>query len=154
MAISARLPDDQNVVRYVGGSHIDEITGVINGSAFDRTVKDVDGLSVTRRLFLDSDDTRDQQAIRDVIGSRLFLGKTAVFAEVNVGQVRSLPQASSLGIELEEDPLPAEGLRLANPAHALILGLPIKGESVGSLRSEVLNDQLARLIEHRFQARV
>lgn len=66
-----RLSPDAIVVRYVGGSHFDPGTGGINGSAFERTPKDVDGVSFARRGVHSTVVAVDRDAIRRVAASRL-----------------------------------------------------------------------------------
>ncbi len=146
------LERDEIVARYVGGAHIDAGTGQINGSAFDRTSKDVDGLSFTRRGMFAADSEADRAVIRQVVGSRLRLRRTAVFAEVEVGSALEALHAFESAIDFIEDPLDAEEDALANPAHALLIGYPFRGESIGSLKSEVAGDQLRLRIYDRFAA--
>lgn len=147
-----QLKPDELVARYVGGAHIDGETGQINGSAFDRTPKDVDGVSFTRRGMFAAEAEADRTVIRQVVGSRLRLGRTAVFAEVQVGSTLKALHEFESSIEFVEDPLEPEENALANPAHALLIGYPFKNESIGSLKSEVAGDQLRLRILDRFAA--
>lgn len=151
---SARLAREKNVARYVGGSHVDTNTGQVNGSAFDRGPKDIDGLSFTQLGVLAVDPVNDAIQIRRVVGSRLALGKSACFAELNVGTSLAALSDFDVAFAFVENPLPAEGSALANPAHALLLGLPFKGEDIASLRSELAGDLLALKIIRTFPARV
>lgn len=146
------LKHEETVVRYVGGAHVDGETGQINGSAFDRAPKDVDGLSFTRRSIFAADLDADRTAIRRAVGSRLRLGRTAVFAELRVGDALEALHRFESSIVFVEDPLAPDGDKLANPAHALLIGYPFKDESVGSLKSEVAGDQLRLQILDRFAA--
>ncbi len=146
------LPSDQVVARYVGALHIDPITGQINGSAFERSPKDTDGVSFTRRGMLAEDTDQDRAAIRGVVGSRLRLGRTAVFAELQVGDALAALERFDQDVSFVEDPLPAEGAMLANPAHALLIDLPFKGDHVGSLKSEAAGDYLRQCVRDRFPA--
>jgi hypothetical protein len=152
VAKAAPLKPDELVARYVGGIHIDGGTDQINGSAFDRTHKDVDGLSFTRRGVFAVDVQPDREAIRQAVGSRLRLGKTAVFVELQVGGALEALKGYDSEFEFIEDPLEAEGDALANAAHALLVGYPFKDEAVGSLKSEVAGDQLRLRILDRFRA--
>ena len=147
-----RLGRDEIVARYVGGAHVDLNTGQINGSAFDRTPKDIDGLSFTRRNILDDDCDADRAAIRQAVGSRLRFGRTAVFAELPVGIAAEALEPFDGEFFFVEDPLEAQGLALANLAHALLIGLPFRGEQVGSLKSEIAGDRLRVCIVDRFAA--
>jgi hypothetical protein len=147
-----RVDGAENVVRYAGASHYDDTTGEVNGSAFDRTLKDDDGLSVTRRGVFSKIQNTDENRIREVMNSRLTLGKKAIFVEVNVKQILSVLAEYEQNIFVEENPEQAEGTRLANPAHALVIGLPFVGEAVGSLKSEIASDKIRQIICHTFPA--
>lgn len=141
-----------DLARYVGGSHFDETTNQINGSAFDRMPKDHDGLSVNRCGVFDSNVDLDRQAMRVVTASRMKVGKTAVFIQFNTGAALDALAEFNQEILICEDPLPADGAALANPAHALVVGLPFKGESLGSLKSELAGARLRATIFDRFSA--
>lgn len=147
-----RLPSSETVVRYVGGSHFDPGTGGINGSAFERTPKDVGGVSFARRGVHSTVEADDRDAIRRVAGSRLKLGRNAVFAELQVGAALDVLREFAEDVFFRQDPLAAEGDKLADPAHALLIGFPFKGEQVGSLKSEVAGDRLRRCVSARFPA--
>lgn len=151
-ANQARIADIEDITRYVGASHFDPDTGQINASAFDRTSKDDDGLSVNRTRLFDSDVEKDRTELRRVMASRRTLGKTAVFAQLNVGEaIESLAEFDE-DIFVAADPLAATESALANPAHALVHGLPFKGEAVGSLKSELAGDRLRAVINDCFPA--
>ncbi|MBV8686165.1 MAG: hypothetical protein JOZ90_16450 [Alphaproteobacteria bacterium] len=140
------------MTRYVGGSHFDPDTGEVNGSAFERTPKDTDGVSVTRCRFFSAEVEKDHAEIRRIVGSRLKLGKTAVFVELNTGAILDALASFEEDVAVVEDPLPRDGEALPNPAHALIIGFPFKGEAVGSLRSEEAGDALRKIIRRKFPA--
>lgn len=146
------LDDSENAARYVGGLNFDPVTKRVNIEAFDRGVKDADGLSFTRTGMLAEEQNADDSMIRKIMGSRLAIGKNAVFAVVKVGD--AILSLSHFGMKFEfvADPLEEDGAKLANPAHALLLGLPFKGESVGSLNSELAGDLLVRAVNRLFWA--
>lgn len=146
------LNPEEEVVRYIGGSKFDSVTGQVGGSAFERPLKDKDGLSFTRRYVFSTDDEQDKKSIRKVFSSRMKVGSTAQFAQLQVGEaLASLREFDEL-FDFVEDPLTAEGDYLANPAHVLLEGLPFKGEVVGSLKSELAGDLLARCVTQVFSA--
>jgi hypothetical protein len=147
-----RLPETANIVRYVGGSNYSASTGVLNGIAFERPPKDVDGLSVTQRLVLARNSEKDKTEIRTVFASRMTLGKTAVFAELNVGRALSKLARFDEEFFFLADPLPESDQKLANPAHALLKGLPFVGDEVGSLKSELAGDLLRSVVHDVFSA--
>lgn len=125
---------------------------MINGSAFERTPKDTDGVSVDMRGVFSKDCETDISKIREVVGARRKLGKNSVFAELNVGTTLSVLHEFDETIAIVSRPLAVEGDLPADQAHAVILGLPFKGEATGSLRSEVAGDLLARRIIRTFPA--
>jgi hypothetical protein len=151
-----KLSDDKNVVRYVGGSHcsFDEAAKeiAVYPSAFDRNIKDSDGLSFIERLILSKNPKKDESEIRRVLASRRALGKTAHFAELNVGQALEVLSVFDTDFFFYEDPLSAEGEMLANPAHVLLNGLPFKGEPIGSLTSEWAGELLCGAVSRLFPA--
>jgi hypothetical protein len=140
----------ETFVRYVGGSHIHG--NEIDGGAFERSPKDADGVSIAIRRIFSKNSEEDIAQIRSVVGARLKLGKTGVFAELNVGTALSVLHEFEESITIELAPLAAEGDWPHDPAHGLILGLPFKGEQIGSLRSELAGDLLARRIIGKYPA--
>jgi hypothetical protein len=144
------VTDEQDFVRHVGGSHIH--SNVINGSAFERAVKDTDGLSICIRGIFSKEAEADVAAIRIAVGARRKLGSKSVFAEVNVGVALRVLHEFDDSITIDHAPLPAQEDIPADPSHALIVGLPFKGESTGSLRSELAGDLLARRIVRIYPA--
>jgi len=141
---------NKNFVRHVGGAHIHGT--VINGSAFERTAKDVDGVSISVRGVFSKNTASDLAEIRRVVGARRKLGKTSVFAELNIGTALAVLHEFDKTIEIVFSPLPAENDAPEDPSHALITGLPFKGEVIGSLRSELAGDLLARRIIQSYPA--
>jgi hypothetical protein len=138
------IDNDQNFLRHVGGSHIHG--DVINGSAFERAPKDVDGVSIAIRGVFSDDTQTDVAKIREVVGARRKLGRTSVFAELNVGAALSVLHEFEEAITIVLEPLSADDDGPEDPSHALILGLPFQGEAIGSLKSELAGDLLARRI--------
>ncbi|WP_156370209.1 hypothetical protein [Novosphingobium sp. Leaf2] len=144
--------DVEDITRYVGGSHFDAATGQVNASAFDRSPKDVDGLSVNRVGVFSREIRDDRFELRRVMASRMKIGKTAVFVQFNVGDALSALAEFEEEIFVAADPLVADGVGLANPAHAVIVGLPFKGEAIGSLKAELAGDRLRAVIKDTFPA--
>lgn len=141
-----RVDRHENVTRYAGGSHYDATTGEVNGSAFDREAKDADGLSVNRVGVLSRDKDEDRASTRRVLATRRTLGRTAIFVELNVGAALEALAEFEEDIFMCHDALEKEGDKAANPAHALVIGLPFKGEAVGSLKSELAGDRLRGVV--------
>jgi hypothetical protein len=150
--VGSKLAKTKSVVRYVGGAHLDPNTRMIGGSAFDRGPKDTDGLSFTQCGILAKQQAKDDNEIRRIIGSRIALGKTACFAELNVGEAIDALSNFERAFWFQLDPVPKDGEQLENPAQTLLIGLPFKGEAVGSLNSELAGDLLRRCIRRTFPA--
>lgn len=144
-----RVPAEENILRYVSLTGYDPDTGVVNGNAFERKPKDKNGLSVIRRGVFSSESDSDVAAIRFVSGKWLTIKKSGRFAELNVGgfygAISQLERDVS-DVAVVEDPLAPEDDKPANPAHALIIGLPFKGEAVGSLTSELVGDLIRKAV--------
>ena len=151
-----KLSADNNVVRYVGGGSIslgpNEGEFEIGAGAFERSTKDEDGLSFIERFVLAKQSNSDEDEIRRVLGSRRSFGKTAQFAELNVGKALEALSYFDNDFYFCEDPLPEDGEMLANPAHALLIGLPFKGEPAGSMTSELAGELLSGTVERIFPA--
>ena len=147
-----RVSENEDVTRYVGGAHFDGTTGQLNASAFDRTRKDDDGLSVNRVNVFSGDVNEDRTQLRQVMASRMSLGRSAIFAQLNIGAALAALAEFEEDLFVGRDPLGADGTKLANPAHALFIGLPFKGEAIGSLKAEIAGDRLRALVHDHFTA--
>jgi len=81
------LPSSDHIARYCGGSQIDE-DGQIAPTAFHlRQDQDEEYLSVHWLEILNkSDRISEISAVRDMMGKKLRLGKTAKIAILNVGE--------------------------------------------------------------------
>lgn len=137
-----RVGRHEKVVRYARPSDVHGDT--LNGSAFDRKAADRDGVSVCRLGVFQAEPVGDLDQIRRAMGSRLRLKPAGRLAEISVGAIEDVGREVDELLFVVEDALPAEGGHPANPAHALIDGLPFKGASVGSLSSELAGDLLRR----------
>lgn len=136
----------ENVVRLV--RHIDFKKGILGASAFDRPEKDHDGLSVTRRhVLIPDDDAADLKRIREVLGAWRMLKASHRLAQISVGDILAAGAEANRALSVVEDPIEAEPPKPANPAHALILGLPFAGAEKGSLDAVMASDLLARKID-------
>lgn len=145
------LSDSEVVVRYVGGAHIDSKTNEINGSAFERSPKDKDGVSFNRRNIFCYCEKCDRENIISIMKTRMTLGKKSRFAEIVVGDVLAkMAQEDGISIAFYEDFLDEEPGIPSNPAHAILKGLPFTGEKIGSLSSELAGDFLRQCIVHEY----
>lgn len=147
------LSDDEVIVRYVGGAHIDPKTKKINGSAFERSAKDTDGVSFNRRRIFCYGEICDRKKIINIMKTRMKLGKTSCFAEVLVKDaLEKLSTVEGISIIFLEDPLDGDNTKPCNPAHAIMEGFPFVGETIGSLSSELAGDLLRKCIIQEYPA--
>jgi len=145
------LSNSEVVVRYVGGAHIDPKTNEINGSAFERSPKDKDGVSFNRRNIFCYFEKCDRENIISIMKTRMNLGKKSRFAEIIVGDVLAkMSKEDGISIDFYEDFLDKEPGIPSNPAHALLKGLPFTGEKIGSLDSELAGDLLRQCIVNEY----
>ncbi len=107
------LPDGDNVVRYVGGSKLDD--GVVLPEAFNDML-----ISVNWLEFQDASKIEQIARVRKVL--RLKVGKTAVLAELKVAAIRDLD------LDVLENPLEAANEWPSAPCHAEIVGTPANSD--------------------------
>jgi hypothetical protein len=145
MARGDAVDAGENVVRLI--RHIDFKMGIVGSSAFDRPEKDHDGLSVSRRGVLASDEATDLRLIKEVLGAWRTLKASNQLAQISVADILAAGEEARRALLVIEDPVAAEPPKPGNPAHALILGLPFIGSDTGSLDALTAGDLLARKIE-------
>ncbi len=121
------LSDEDNVVRYVGGSKIDD-NGVVLPEAFDNPP-----ISVNWLEFHAGSKANQIACVRGVL--RLKIGRTAFFAELNVKKIRGL------GLDVLKDPLTATPIQPAAPCHAVIVGVAGNDE-----RHKLIFEKLADIV--------
>lgn len=147
-----RVDNHEDICRFVGVRAYDRVTKKADASAFSRKKKDHDGLSVNRRGVFSEDVNIDNANIRAVMRCRLSMKATETFIVLNTGAILDALTEFGREVFVCQDPLPADGDILANPAHALIVGLPFKDEPIGSMTSEAVGDILRRLVTDYFPA--
>ena len=133
----APLDDDHHVLRYVSARLMHD--GVVDGGAFLRKVKDVDGLSVNWLEWFPGSLEDQVTGVRRA--ARLEYGRTAGLARLNVGQSRSFvrenhPERPTLSFV--HDPLPAEDHHAADPSHSLIVGAPTQDGPEADLFADLI----------------
>lgn len=140
---AAHLPDGDNIVRYVGGSKIRE-DNRIDGSAFCRRI-DEDGLSVNWLEFFSGLAKQRQVAeVRRLIHLR-SLGTTAVFAELNVGDVKQQLRDELPDVYVINTPQPANDVfPQPDPSHCEIMGLPPAAAEDVAL---IIGDMIAKRVK-------
>lgn len=142
-ARGAPLADEHHVLRYVGGLSFDVDKGVVDGAAFLRKPKDVDGLSVNWLEWFPG-------ALEDQVGgvrraARLRYGRTAGLARLNVGRsINSVREKhpERLTLSFIHDPLPAVDKHAADPSHSLIVGAPFQDGP----EADLLGDLIAQCV--------
>lgn len=120
MAVS-EVPDRDDVVRYVG--QIGIRNGKVDGSQFRRRPGE-EGVSVNwLECFAQLGKTEQLAEVRRVI--HLQLGRNAVFAELNVGDIKQCLRAELPSVRVVRKPAPAnDRFPYADPSHGEIIGLP------------------------------
>ena len=143
---AAALPDRDHVVRYVGLAGVRD--GKVDGTQFCLRPGE-DGLSVNWLECFDHP-TNEQQivAVRRVI--HRSLGRQAVFAGLNVGDLRRHLRAELPDIRCVNTPQPPDD-RFPNPdpSHSDILGLP---PPAAANRALIIGDMIARRVKTLYPA--
>lgn len=131
---------DELIARYVSGGQVDG--DLISGEAFQLKPKDDGGLSVNWPAVFDADLGLAAGEIKR--RARITVRPSGRYAILNVREILDISrQADELNqLSVIEDPLEAEGEKLADPSHALILGLPLPDD----LQAQMAGDLLARLV--------
>lgn len=144
--IGSELPNNANIVRYVGLSRIRG--NRVDGTAFCLR-PDETGLSI-HWLNYYSDLTKERQLdqVRRLI--RLDRGARAGFAELNVGETREYIGAELPTLRFVHAPSPANDRYPADPAHSNILGLPRADDEDLAL---MIGDLIARQVKAIHPAR-
>lgn len=128
------LPDDDQVVRYVKPSMIQE-DGTPDGSEF-RLRSGEEELSVNWLEAFGQDKTHQLAETRRP--SRLTRRPTARFAEMNVGMVKCKVTEELDSLRIVSDPLPAGYGFDEDPSHAAIIGLPQGDSEQGALIGDLI----------------
>ncbi len=126
------LPYGDNVVRYVGGSKLDD--GIVLPEAFNDKPISVNWLEFQAG-------SKDEQVARVRKVLRLKVGKTAVLAELNVAAIHDLD------LDVLENPLEATYEWPPAPCHAEIVGIPTSLE-----QQMLIFEQLADIVTTTYPA--
>ena len=145
------LPDHDHVVRYVKPSMVEE-DGAANGADFRLRPHrpDDSGLSVSWLEVFGSDHVHQLAEVRRL--SRLQLRANGLFADMNVGKVRSEVVQELETLRIVHDPLEATAGHEADPSHAEFTGLP-PGDSdqallIGDLIAECVSATHPAIVKH------
>lgn len=120
--------------------------GFVQSTAFDRPEKDRDGLSVSRRGVFSAEDETDLRTLRQVIGAWRQVKASQRLAQISVADILDAGREADRVLSVIEAWVEADYPKPANPAHAIICGLPFMGADEGSLGSVAAADILARKI--------
>jgi hypothetical protein len=144
MADGDSIPADRFIVRYARPSDVP--LGILASTAFDRPMKDKDGLSICQ-LGVFSDDTEaDINQLREILRAWMELKPNGKLAKLLVGDIISVGEEVKQSLAIIEDHVPAKDGKPENIAHALIIGLPFKGAPQGDLDGLLASDLLARKV--------
>lgn len=144
----SELPDASNVLRYIGGRHIDGEN--VNGAGFLRRPGEA-ASSVNWLEWFDSPLENQVRGVREL--ARLKYGATALLVSLNVGQTKryiASEHPENLALSFVHDPLEAEGQHRADPSHSLIRGVPTSDGA----DAELVKDLLVDCIQARFPAKL
>lgn len=140
------IPDNDNVVRYVGATNIGE-NGYALGGAF-RLRAGEDRLSVNwLECFSGMSKLEQLSEIRKL--SRLDMGRNGRLAELNVGSTKEHIHHKLPLIRFVKSPLPATENCVADPSHADIIGPP----TMSSPQSALIGDMIAECVNGLHPAR-
>ena len=132
------LPDEGNVVRYARPTQV--LDGRVDGSAF-LLRENEPRLSVNWLEYFD-DQPRPQQLVEIRRLIRLTLGRTGLFAELNVGATRKHIGDMVNELRFTHSPLPPEDGFEADPSHSEVLGLPPRDTP----EAELIGDMIAECV--------
>ena len=144
------IPDDDNVVRYAGGTLVTEYG--IDGAAFQLREGDMfdpePGLSCNWLDYFTGLCRKDQvDHVRQVV--HLEPGRDARYGELNVRVVFDAISESAPRARFSYKPLPAKERYPDDPSHCELRGLPAHGTH----ESERLGDKIAKLVQRTYPAR-
>lgn len=141
MTTHAEIPDSDSVVRYVGFTGIRD--GKADGSQFCRRPGE-DGPSINwLECFAGLTKWQQVAEVRQVI--HLRLGSQAVFAELEVGDVKRHLRDKLTNVRFVKDPSSAtEQFPKPDPSHSKIIGLPPSDDEAYAL---MIGDMIAKRVK-------
>lgn len=142
------VPDEDHILRYVGGKHVDrdeEGNPVVTGGGFIARPRDDNEPSYNWLECLNGTLEERVQQVRDA--ARISYGAKAMLAKLNVGRVMQHVRGNTdddRAVTVIHDPLEAENGHPPDPSHALMTNVPDEddpeGERVGDLIAECVCD--------------
>ena len=144
------IPDTDDVVRYAGGSQVNEYG--IDGVAFQLRPRDMTepdpGLSCNWLDYFTGISKQAQvECVRKVV--HLNPGRDAVFGELNVHETLDAISGHAPRARFAYKPKLAEGQFPDDHSHCELLGLP----SHGTHEAERVGDKIAKLVRRIYPAR-
>lgn len=118
------LPATDHVTRHVGGSQINDVTGMPDGSAFERRSNDEDGPSFNwiEHFALDSIENAVEEIRKIFENEKKFnLRATAVFAALHIGTTTEAVREATKGeriLAFIYDPIDEKDEK--DPSHAIV----------------------------------
>ena len=138
-SLQREIPDDHNVVRYVGLAGLDN--GRPDGSQFCLSAGQ-SGLSVNWLEYFDYPTREEQLAgIRQVI--HRTLGRREVFAELNIGDVKRFLETELPAVRVIRAPTTVNDRFPADPSHCDVMGLPPAEAGDAAL---IIGDMIAKRV--------
>lgn len=146
------------LVRYIRPADIDGV--IVSGTAFERKLKDKDGVSVTRLGMFSKALEKDLNSIRTVMNSRLKMAATGKLGQISSVAIANVGSKTRTALEVMTSPSSGTAFnadkdigrelgknkKFANPAHAVIVGLPFNEGELDDLEADLAGDLLARAI--------
>ena len=150
MRLGDSIPGGEDVVRYVGGSLVDDYG--IDGAAFLLSANDMlqpePGLSCNWLGYFTGISSKAQvDHVRDVIHRNP--GRDAVYGELNVHVTLDAISQDAPQARFAYKPEPADGRFPDDPSHCELLGLPARVTH----EAERLGDKIAKLVQRTYPAR-
>ena len=144
------IPDNDAVIRYAGGSRVNEYG--IDGVAFQLRSQDMKeaepGLSCNWLDYFSGMSPEAQvECVRGVI--HLNPGRDAVYAELNARETLDAIFGQAPQARFAYKPKPAEGKFPDDLSHCGLLGLP----SYGTHEAELVGDKIAKIVRRTYPAR-
>ena len=121
------LLNDHTITRYVGGSFVNPQDGSIDGAAFLSKPNHNGRVSYNWLDFFDGTEAEQMRKVRNAINIK-NLGASAVFANLNVGNVRETVQARVSGADIIHDPTEQSADLKQDESHCVMTGIPEKSD--------------------------
>ena len=136
-----KIPDADNVVRYVSASKIDD--GIVIDPAFRRPSTENDVSVNWIDYFVGLSKTEQLAEMRRLV--RLTIRSSGRFAELNVGDVKRYVGAQCPTLDFISTPRDATSRYEADPSHGDIIGLPPHASPHARLVGDMIAERVLTL---------